>query len=111
LIFRNRQGQSLDREAAEAMLQADGIEVASDVFEFDRQQVMIRSRLQPVCNVGSEPLFLTMVFGDKERGLQELPSHSEDECRELHRALVDRYLLVERERHAGTPRPLLNGAL
>lgn len=111
MIFRNRQGQELDAEAAEAMMKADGLDVSSDKFEFDHQQILVRSRLQPVCHDTSEPLYLTMVFGDNAHGMQEFPTNSEDECRQFHRRLVDRYLLVERARLEELPRVLLNGVL
>lgn len=111
ITFRNRLGQRITPEAAEAMIKTEGLEVARHSFTFDNQQIMISSRLQPVCNTQGHPLFLTLIFGDKERGLQELPTNSEDECRKLHYALLDRYLLVERERRSGTPRVLLDGTL
>lgn len=112
MIFRNRQGDNIDAEQAEAMLKEFGLEVATDQFTFDGQQVLIRSRLQPVSHDEYSPLFLTMVFGDRERGIQEFPTNSEEECRQFHRSIVDRYLLVERARQEeGMPRVLLNGVL
>lgn len=110
LIFRNRQGQSIDAEQAEALMKAEGLEVCSDVFEYDRQKVMVKSKLQPVCHDEGEPLFLTMVFGDAKLGHYELPTDSEAECRTLHRSLVDRYLVIEAAR-ADTPRVLIQGVL
>lgn len=111
VIFRNRLGVQIDAEQAEAMLREDGLEVATDQFVFDGQQVLVRSRLQPVSHDEFSPLYLTMVFGDSERGLQEYPTNSEEECRQFHRTIVDRFLLVERARQEETPRVLLEGAL
>lgn len=112
MIFRNRQGIEIDAEQAEAMLKEAGLEVASDMFVFDNQQVLVRSRLQPVSHDEHSPLYLTMVFGDSERGLQEFPTNSEAECRDFHRRIVDRYLLVERARQEDeTPRAMLVGVL
>lgn len=111
MIFRNRQGQVIARAEAEFSMKVDGLEVASDVFDYEGQRVMVRSRLQPVCDSEDEPLFLTMVFGDIKRGVHELPTNSEHECRQLHRGLVERYLLIEHERRLGMPQVLVDGAL
>lgn len=113
MIFRNRQGQSIDAEAAEALLRADAIEVRTDIVEWfgGQQKIMVKSKLQPVCRIESEPLFITLVFGDQQIGMQELPSCSEAECRRLHSAIVDRYILLETERRRGSHEALLEGAL
>lgn len=110
MIFRNREGLQIDAEQAEALIKDDGLEVCSDIFVYDGGKVMVKSRLQPVCSDASEPLFLTMVFGDRENGMYELPTDSEAECRMVHRSLVDRYLLVEHNRDT-TPKVLLKGVL
>ena len=109
--FRNRRGELVDREEAEAMVSTVGIEVGYDVFSFDSQPVLIRSRLQPVFHEQHDPLYVTTVFGDRDLGTVEYPSSSEAECRDLHRKLVQRYLLVEQERQRGTSRVLLDGVL
>lgn len=111
MIFRNRSGEAIDREQAEALIRDDGLEVRSDVFRFNGQNMVVKSRLQPVCNEIDEPLFLTMVFGDEELGMQELPTASEEECRQLHHALVERYLLIQRNRENGMSKVLLRGSL
>lgn len=111
MIFRNRQGLAIDAEAAEALMKAEGLEVCTDILEFDRQRIMVRSKLQPVCRETSEPLFLTMVFGDEVLGMHELPTSSETECRALHRAIVDRYLLKEHARIEAGSGVLIDGVL
>lgn len=111
MIFRNRQGLAIDAEAAEALMKAEGLEVCTDTFEYDRQKIMVKSKLQPVCRETSEPLFLTMVFGDERLGMHELPTDSEGECRSLHRAIVDRYLIKEHARIESGSSILIDGAL
>lgn len=111
MIFRNRLGQEIDREQAEALIRDDGLEVRTDIFVFNEQKLMVKSKLQPVCRELDEPLFLTLVMGDKELGVQELPTDNEVECRALHHALVERYLLIERNHMDGVPKALLKGSL
>lgn len=101
----------MDREAAEAFIKAEGLEVATDKIEIDGHMLMVKSNLQPVCHDESDPLFLTMVFGDRVLGMQELPTYSETECRQLHRSIVDRYVLEEAARREGTARVLVEGVL
>lgn len=108
--FRNWDGRLMDRGDAEELMKARGLEVAHDTFQFDGQTVLVRSMLQPTFHSPADPLFLTMVFGDAELGLQEFGTSSEGACRKFHRSLVDRYLLLENERQS-TPRVLLDGVL
>lgn len=110
-MLRNRLGQEIDREQAEALTKDDGLEVRQDVFVYDGQKIVIRSMLQPVCHGLDEPAFLTLVMGDVELGMQELPTTNEDECRSLHGSLVDRYLLLERNRQRGVSKALIKGVL
>jgi hypothetical protein len=100
----------MDREEAERMVKSQGIEVGYDRFIFNGREVLVKSRLQPIFRVASVPLFLTIVYGDVELGLTEYGSSTEEECRQLHVGLVDRYKLIERER-AGTHKILLDGVL
>lgn len=112
--FRGWSGELMDREDAESMVRSRGIEVGYDAFVFNGDQVLIKSRLQPIYHDdgggGGDPLFITTVLGDRELGTLEYGSRSEQECRHLHESLVDRYLLLERER-SRTPKVLLDGVL